>query len=464
MTRRLVLAIVLFGLAGAPLRAQSPTFFHRDTLPTRTALSRVGLERQWSGVVPLGYTDERVLMISHAGTMLFAQTNKANFHAYDAETGRYLWGLNLGRHTMSARPVSVNSDRVFVTNSTDLYSIDRRTGRVIWKALLGGLPSSATAADEDYVLVGLRSGMVVAYTVRDMSHDNPPGPAAAGLAWSWKTDAEVTSPPIVTKHVTAFASQDKRVYVATNQSPPILLHRYLTNGPIVAAMGTHGTRTLLVPSSDDNVYAIDLFTSDTRWVFASGAPVVQEPLAARDEVFVLNKDGRLSAIDAVTGQARWDVYTAHGQLQALSRSRVYLRTREGDLMIADRSDGRVIADARATRERSGLNLREYNLALTNRVDDRLYYGTASGALICIRELGATRPYLLRDLKAPIFGYIPAEGEGQPAAAGNAGAAELPPEPDAAAAPPEEKPSEEKPAEAAPPKAGDKPADAPKPKD
>jgi len=76
MFRRLVpvWVIVCTIVAGASARAQMP--FPVDLVPTRTALERLGLERQWFGVVPLTET-ERLLKISLTEGLLFAQTNNA---------------------------------------------------------------------------------------------------------------------------------------------------------------------------------------------------------------------------------------------------------------------------------------------------------------------------------------------------------------------------------------------------
>jgi outer membrane protein assembly factor BamB len=455
MSGRLFVAVVLLGLTGSSVRGQTPGFFSRATIPTRTALARVGLERHWSGIVPLGHGNERVLLISVAGNMVFAQTNMANFHAFDGESGRYLWGVTLGRPTASARPVSVNSDRVFVTNSKTLTALDRGTGRLIWEKQLEALPTSATAADEELVTVGLKTGKLVAYNIRDHSKDRPPGPRAGTFAWAWKTDGPLTSRPIPTERVVAFASQDKRVYVAIHETPPRLLYRYLTAGSISADMGTYGTRTLIVPSEDNNLYAIDLFLAETRWVFSSGAPILQPPLVAGTDVFVLNRNGRLTALDINTGEPRWDLTTGEGQLQALSRHRIYLRFREGDMMIVERGSGQVLADARTTIERGGLNLREYTIAPSNPIDDRLYFATTSGSLLCLREIGQVKPYLLRDPKATKFGFVPKEGEPPPSDI---------PQAIAPAETPTATPAETKPAGEAKPKDEAKPGDEEKPKD
>src|SRR5438105_13021966 len=80
-------------IAGSSARAQMP--FPRDLLPARTALERLGLERQWFAVVPLVET-ERLLRISRTSDRLFAQTSYARVHSIDAESGRLLWTAELG--------------------------------------------------------------------------------------------------------------------------------------------------------------------------------------------------------------------------------------------------------------------------------------------------------------------------------------------------------------------------------
>ena len=95
MIRRLapVWALVLVTLAGPGVRAQIP--FPRDLIPSRTSLARLGLDRQWTAVVPLNET-ERLRRISRSADLFFAQTNGGSLHTYDAETGKLLWSATLG--------------------------------------------------------------------------------------------------------------------------------------------------------------------------------------------------------------------------------------------------------------------------------------------------------------------------------------------------------------------------------
>src|SRR5690242_14092925 len=94
MRLRLALALGLVALAAGPAVAQ--VHFERNLLPTRSALGRLGLERNWYSAIPMGFGNERVLDISVDEGLLFVQTTMGNFHVFDAETGRYQWGTNLG--------------------------------------------------------------------------------------------------------------------------------------------------------------------------------------------------------------------------------------------------------------------------------------------------------------------------------------------------------------------------------
>jgi outer membrane protein assembly factor BamB len=441
MSRRLALAIIAIGLAAAP-SAPAQLAFTSSTLPSRTALGRVGLEKNWYTVAPLGDVTERVLRISLAEGDLFVQTNRGLVHAYDAESGRLKWTHRLGYATAAANPVSVNSDRVFVTNSKELHCLDRATGTEVWQVRLDDHPSSPTAADEETVVVGLSNGKVSAYSIRDHSKDKPKaGYSAATNLFNWKTNGKVTGRPIPADKVVAFASQDGRVYSA-RIDPPTLLFRFLAGGPVVASMGTLDTRTLLAPSMDYNLYALDLFTARTKWIYAAGAPIDQQPLVAGDDIFVINQRGVLASVNAATGQAHWRLDPGPGQLVSVGRDRVYVVTPDHELEIVDRHSGRLLFTAQATFERAGLNLRDYTLFLTNRFTDRLYMATPSGLILCLREAGEPDPMLLRDPKRLPFGYLPPEDAATPAAA--------PVEPPAAEAPaPEPTPQPQPEPEAAP---------------
>jgi outer membrane protein assembly factor BamB len=423
MSRRfaLVLAPLLLGMAGSPARAQSS--HPQDVIPKRTSLARLGLERQWLAVVPVAGS-ERVLRISRSADLFFVQTNDAMLHVYDAETGRHHWSAQLGEQAPYARPVSSNSYAVFATCSNILLALDRGTGRPIWKYDLKTIPSSGTACTEDNLLVGLNTGMVNCYKLRKEQERGPEKVLDKPiLVWNLQTAGKILTQPLFGDRISLIGSHDGRVFVNLTDEPTPL-YRVKTGGPIGEGLGTHGTRKLLIPSADYNLYCVDVLTAKVLWTFPSGAPIEQAPLVHKDDVFVINTAGNLSLLDPETGTPRWTLPTHSARLLGVSPTKVYLRTVDGDLLVVDYATGTVVADPAATFQRAGLNLREYDLSFTNLYNDRLYVGTSAGVVVCFREIALSSPEILKDPKALPFGYVPPEGiqerkaappaEGQPA--------------------------------------------------
>jgi outer membrane protein assembly factor BamB len=429
MTRRDLLAVLGMGLAG-PAVARAQLSFTPDMLPSRTALGRVGLERHWAAIVPLSRPAERLLEISLATTKVdaaknrswvFAQTNESRLHAYDGETGRYLWGLTLGRPGLKALPVSVNADSAFVTNNETLFCLDRETGDVRWTAPLKAFPASPTAADDEHAVVGLVSGMLSGFAVRD-HRDDPSGSTYPRVSpgtnlFNWQSDGAITGRPILADRVLAVGSADRRVYVA-QLNPARLVYRFRTGGAITASMGALGERTLLVPCEDNNLYAIDLYTGELKWTFASGHPIDQQPLISGNAIYLINSEGRLSSITQEDGTERWpSVDTVKDRLLGISPTRIYLASQDGDLAAVERSSGKTVLEPRDSFERAGVNLRRYEPGLTNRFNDRLYFRSQSGFVLCLRETGQVNPSWLRDpASIPEFGVVSPPPEPSPAPA------------------------------------------------
>ena len=394
MPRRLALACVGLMLCAATVQAQMP--LSSGSIPTRSALRRVGLDLHWAAVVPLAGA-ERVTSMSIDGGLLFAQTNLANFFAFDAESGRMLWSAHLDRVTTQSFPASVNSFAVYVTNSNHLFALERRSGRQMWMVTLDSTPTSPTTATETRVVVGLQSGKLEGFDARTGQTD-----------WFFATDGPVSSRPQLGDRILAVGSEDGKVYVSLADRY-VQLFRYATSGKVVAPLTYYGVRTLLIPSTDHTLYAIDLFTGENRWQFAAGASIDQEPLVVGKDVYVVNAEGQLSALDVETGSLRWTISTLGGKLISISGTKIYLESREEDLFVVDRGTGKTIFDPRMTHQRSGVNLRGFDLGPTNRLDDRIYLGSKGGLLICIREVDQVRPLMIRDPTAKPFGYIPPEG-------------------------------------------------------
>ncbi len=228
------------------------------------------------------------------------------------------------------------------------------------------------------------------------------------IVWNWATGGPILTRPLPAEQIVAYGSSDDKAYavVASERTP---LYRFPTGGAIGEGLAGYGTRMLLIPSADNNLYAVDLFTARVLWVFASGAPIEQEPLVSDEDIFTLNTAGLFTCLEPSTGEPRWQASTHGGRLAAISPTKLYLRSVDRDLFVIDRKTGRTLVTPGESHLRAGLNLREYNLNIVNRFNDRIYFGTGSGMVVCMREAGLAQPQPLTDPKARPFGYVPPEG-------------------------------------------------------
>jgi outer membrane protein assembly factor BamB len=393
-------------------------------IPGRAALERLGLERQWFAVVPLVET-ERLIRISRSGDLLFAQTDYARLHTFDAETGRLLWTAYLGERSGFARGAVANSWAVFVTNANFLFALDRGTGRTIWRTSLGTLPTSPPAADESRVLVGLTDSMIKAFRLKSVdTKGNEHIRDTPFPLWSYRAGGPVRTRPLPAENIIAFGGGDNKAWVVMADEPTVLF-RLPTGGAIGEGLGAYGTRTLLVPSADKALYAADILTGKVVWSFPSGSPIGQEPLVSQEDIYVINTAGDLTSLNPTDGQPRWTIPTQGGQLVSVSPTKIYLRSYNLDLFAVDRATGRMVVDPSESYLRAGVNLRDYDLNIVNRFNDRLYFATRCGLILALRETAVPQPILLRDPKQLPFGYIPPEGLQQtppPAPAAEPGAA------------------------------------------
>jgi outer membrane protein assembly factor BamB len=407
MLRRIFLLCFIASIIACPsARAQMP--FPTNLVPGRAALERLGLDRQFFVVVPLVET-ERLLMISRTEKLLFAQTSYAKLHTFDTETGRRLWSAELGERSGFARGVASNSWAVFVANANMLFALDRGSGRTLWKANLGTIPTSTPACDESHVYVGMTDGILLGFqlkktdskgneSIRDVPYPLP----------SWHAGSAINTRPLPTEKVLAFGGGDGKAYVVMTNEPTVVF-RVATGGAIGEGLGAFGTRTVLIPSGDYVLYAFDIITADHLWSFPSGAPIVQEPLVADQDIYVINNAGSLSHLDPANGIPRWRIPTQGGRLASVSEKKIYLRSYNLDLFVVDRATGRMVVDPSETHLRAGLNLRDFDLDIVNRFNDRMCFATTSGLIVSLRETGQVVPRLLRDPKQPPFGYVPPEG-------------------------------------------------------
>lgn len=379
----LISLLCLAPFGAAQTRRQIP-------LPTEAVAQRFGLMRKWFAYVPVDGLRERVERISIANGILFVQTDGSHVHALDAETGRPLWTVRVGRPIRGQFGVAVNSSAAFAINGTMLYKLNLHKGSIDASYELAEPVITAPIANDETVVICTANGRVYNYFAA------PTGPQP--VRWYYQTNAPVSVPAQIHDDKIIAASEDGMLYaIGINRREPIF--RYRTDAPVTAAVAVSGLKVFLA-SQDYNIYAIDVRTGETYWRFTAGGPIRRPLVVVDDHLYVTPDDNGLHCLNCDTGERLW-WHPRASHFVAASGTRIYAGDRFGQLLLIDRRTGQELGtwDTNAFQHR-----------VQNDGTDRVYLATNDGLIVCMHEKSQKDP-IVRTRKEP---PAPAKAGGAPA--------------------------------------------------
>ena len=104
--------------------------------------------------------------------VLYVQTNTANVHAIDAETGKTLWSRQIGVPEHPSMPPDAKGDLLAVINGSRLYVVNRFSGNPLCEKTLKDPPGAGPAISSKHVFVPGITGMLGAYQVEASRQHN----------------------------------------------------------------------------------------------------------------------------------------------------------------------------------------------------------------------------------------------------------------------------------------------------
>jgi len=299
------------------------------------------------------------------GVVYIASLDK-HLYAVELATGKQKWKVKLG--AMRTSP-SVKGDRVYLGDLDGrLYCVNAADGKVAWKFEAEGEIQAAANFHGDNVIFG--------------SHDSTLyclGPDGKKV-WDTKVDGPINAAAAVVGDRTfATGCSDGILHVIDAKNGKELGAIDL-GGQAVATAAVAGDRLYLSMVSNQ-VVAADLKALKRLWAFE--APKRQQPFyssaAVADGLVIAgSRDKKVYAIDAKTGEEKWN-FTTDGQVDAspvVVGDRVYVGclSNDGNFYVLDL--------------RSGKKLQELNLdaAVGGSVavgPDCILVGTDKGTLYCL---------------------------------------------------------------------------------
>lgn len=357
------------------------TISDRDLDPFRKPLGREGAKNKaadWIATWKLrnkGRQEPKVTEHVVPDVVLVATSETGMVQCLNGETGRTFWTTKIGsvRHPTTA--AAINDNFVAVINGTTLYMLDREDGHVIWERRTTHPAGAGPALTDNLVLIPMVNGHVEIFYV-----DEPRRPAAL-----FHASGRCLVQPVVFRDAVAWPTDKGNLYVANADTPGI---RFRITVDAIRSAPTFRAATPTTPmlvffaSLDGYVYAAETLKGNIVNRFSTGEAISETPVVVNDSVYVITDSGTLFCAGAEDGEERWFLPNVKRFLAA-NPERLYVLDRNKRLLGIDAQTGNLLGAA-------GLGNVDYTFLNTQ--SDRIYIGTTTGVLQCLRE--ERRPFPL----------------------------------------------------------------------
>ena len=443
----LLLAMISTLLAGGRSLAAYP-----GGIVPEPAAERHGLTRAWFTQIQMDRSRGRVAHVVLDRGTLFVQTDQAVLHAIDAETGRTLWAVEVGRKGHPSMAPAANSEFVAVVNGSYLYIVNRLNGKQLWQAAVDGAPGAGPALSEQRAYVATVSAQVLSYRLtkeKDPREALRKAQAERGIETEPTLEAEPALEAEPTSEAAAISEEQQEVLEAERQeslrlrqeyAPPLVCQS--TGRSFVQPLVTRehpGEEFVAWPTDRGYLFVghinrkeEDFFSIRYRLETAAGIaarPTYLPPDAKlvgdSGLIFAASRDGYVHAIREKDGRALWRFSTGEPLVEpaVVIGQRVYAATQPGGLYCLEAKTGlqqwwapQVVEFVAASKDRAYVVDRQHRLLaldvntgarldvlpfpppsvrMINDQTDRIYLASEDGLIQCLHEIEHAAPILHR---------------------------------------------------------------------
>ncbi|MCB9939368.1 MAG: PQQ-binding-like beta-propeller repeat protein [Planctomycetaceae bacterium] len=301
---------------------------------------------------------------------IYVVSDSGVVQAIDGETGRTRWSTAVGNPRYPTDAPGANDDYVAVVNGTTLYLLGQKTGGIAWQRQTLGAPGAGPAISDERVFVPMAGGTIEAYAVNDGRQ--PP--------WVFQSRGRAIVQPVIAGSGVAWPTDKGDLYVAEANLTGIR-YRLETKRPIVARPTALPPNRIVVVSTDGYVNCIHESSGGLVWRFSTGEPIVKPAVAIGDALFVVTNDDNLFRLSAETGMEQWWAPRVREVISA-TKNRLYCLGDTGRLVLFDLETGGRVGE---------LPTEQLDVRMVNFQTDRIFLGTSSGMIQCLREVDAEWP-------------------------------------------------------------------------
>lgn len=360
--------------------AQSSSASVTPELPTSRMLSRYGLERAWWSQATVNPKRDKVKFLVLDEENVYLQGTGGTVTAFDAESGKRLWSVQLGNRDEPIFPGVSNDKHFLAVSGLTLYCMERFSGKVLWELTLPVMPSVGPSVDDQHIYFGALDGSIYSFEIRKIDELSRqrllPQWSYQAMRWRYRTSKEITTKAYSTGRLVNFASRDGSLY-AVGALERDLTWQFETSAPITAPLAATSD-SLILASEDYFVYCLNRENGLVRWEFASGNPIRKAPIVIEEDLYIMPDRGGLFSLAIRSGDEKWERPGVSDFIGA-TKSRLFCSDETGNVVLLQRSTGRPLGT---------LPLRPFSVRLQNDRTDRLFLATPSGLVVCLREQGS----------------------------------------------------------------------------
>lgn len=224
----------------------------------------------------------------------------------------------------------------------EITAFNADTGETLWRQELAVPVSGAMGYGSSLALLGTREGEVLA-----LQSDS------GKLVWRTRVSSEVLAPPVATSGVVVVQTIDGFVY-GLSAGDGKRLWQFQRTVPALSLRGTSGpsieSGMVVTGFADGTIVGLDLKSGKVRWDAAVSRPsgrtelerlvdVDGTPVIAGYRMFAASYQGRLIALDLRNGRLLWGRKASTYVPMAVDRRNVYLVDADGVVVALDQATG-----------------------------------------------------------------------------------------------------------------------------
>lgn len=319
----------------------------------------LGYRWEWTGF-PLMKPGAGLTDAVAYGDAIVTTASDTTVTCLESSTGKVRWAKQLDRPTTQLFEPTRVGDTLFITSDTELHEINLKNGNTLDRDAVGAIINTKPLVMGNIALFGTTRDELIAFeTTNDFEH------------WSYKFDGEIESAPIqVTDGSVAMISAGGDLRILNNYDGASILKMNIAGGAVASMLIDSGA--IIVPSTDQSIYAFSLIDGSRYWRKRTSEPVIVQPVMHDGIMYGTTADDGLVAIDSIDGKIIWSNSDIQGWVVSLANGDELMVWDGKSLSAVDMDSGEVIVSADLNGA-AGVRADEF-------IDGNLYVISPNGAL------------------------------------------------------------------------------------